>query len=156
MSRVNAVNLPADSQLHARVGENDFLDCYCVEANMPPRQAADVITDFPGWADFLLLIRRIVTTPFGLSNDGPDAEDKMGVFPVEIENSNELIAGFNDKHLNFRVSVISQGGQVFLATWVHTHNIGGKLYLKAIMPFHIAIVRNALQRVYKQSKLSTA
>jgi len=71
----------------------------------------------------------------------------LGVFPVEIENSHELIAGFNDKHLDFRVSVISQDGQVFLATWVHPNNIGGQIYLKVILPFHILIARNALARV---------
>ncbi|MFK7890997.1 MAG: DUF2867 domain-containing protein [Granulosicoccus sp.] len=115
---------------------------------MPPRQAAEVITDFPGWAQFLLVIRKVVTTPFGLSNDGPSGSDKIGIFPVEIETSNEVVAGFNDRHLDFRVSVISEDGHVFLATWVHTHNIGGKIYLNTIMPFHIMISRNALARVH--------
>jgi hypothetical protein len=58
-----------------------------------------------------------------------------------------LIAGFNDKHLDFRVSVISQNGKIFLATWVHTNNIVGQFYLKVILPFDILIVRNALTRV---------
>ena len=96
---------------------------------------------------FLINIRNVVTTPFGLASDGPSAINKVGLFPVESENSHELIAGFNDKHLNFRVSVISQNGRVFLATWVHTNNIAGQIYLKVILPFHILISRNALARV---------
>lgn len=144
---VSSVPLPATSALHARVSEIDFLDCYSVAADLPPRQAADIITDFPGWARVLLQIRRLVTAPFGLSNDGPDAADKVGIFPVESESNTEVIAGFNDRHLNFRVSVISDAGRVFLATWVHPHNFGGRLYLKAILPFHILISRNALKRV---------
>jgi hypothetical protein len=36
---------------------------------------------------------------------------------------------------------------VFLATWVHPHNIGGRVYLTTILPFHILIARNALARV---------
>ena len=144
---VTATELPAHSLLGERVASTDFLDCYCVASDLPPRRAAEVITDFPGWARFLLHIRRIVTSPFGLSNDGPSAPDKVGVFPVETETGRELIAGFNDKHLDFRVSVISQDDQVFLATWVHPHNIGGRLYLKTILPFHILIARNALGRV---------
>ena len=88
-----------------------------------------------------------MTTPFGLVNEGPTATDKIGIFPVEIESGFELIAGFNDKHLDFRVSVLSQDARVFLATWVHPHNVGGRLYLKIIMPFHIVISRNALARV---------
>lgn len=146
--KVNETALPASSALHARCGADDFLDCYSVESDLSPRRAAEVITDFPGWARFLLLIRRAVTTPFGLSNDGPDASDKVGIFPVESDDDSELIAGFNDKHLDFRVSVISEQGQVYLATWVHPNNIGGKAYLKLIMPFHIMIARNALSRVH--------
>ena len=88
-----------------------------------------------------------MTTPFGLSNDGPDAVDKVGVFPVELETEEELIAGFDDKHLDFRVSVISRDGNVYLATWVHRHNLGGRIYLAVIMPFHVMIARNGLARV---------
>ena len=95
-----------------------------------------------------------MTAPFGLSNDGPSAPDKIGAFPVELETEHEIIAGFNDKHLDFRVAVLSLSNHVYLATWVHPHNIGGKLYLKAIMPFHILIARNALARVHKE-KLSS-
>lgn len=118
---------------------------------MTPRRAAEVITEFPGWAKFLLEIRRLITSPFGLSQDGPDASDKLGAFPVERENEQELIAGFDDKHLEFRISVLSINGQIYLATWVQPHNIGGRIYLDAILPFHILIARNALARVKADS-----
>ncbi|MEM1300886.1 MAG: DUF2867 domain-containing protein, partial [Pseudomonadota bacterium] len=75
------------------------------------------------------------------------SENKLGLFPVEIETGDEIIAGFNDKHLDFRVSIMARDGGVYLATWVHTHNFGGRLYLATIMPFHILIARNALARV---------
>lgn len=144
---VTATELPSDSALHARIANGDFLDCYAVAAETGPRRAAEIITAFPRWARFLVAIRRLVTTPFGLSNDGPPAADRVGIFPVESETDRELIAGFNDRHLNFRVSVMSDEGRVFLATWVHPHNFGGRFYLKVIMPFHILIARNALARV---------
>lgn len=144
---VTKTRLPKDSLLWPRVAQGDFLDTYCVRSDLPPRTAAETITDFPGWGKLLLRIRRLITEPFGLSNDGPDVANKVGIFPVETDTSEELIAGFNDRHLDFRVSVLSRGGQVMLSTWVHPHNIGGKLYLAAIMPFHILIVRNALSRV---------
>lgn len=146
-SKVLATNLPDHSALHARFSKGDFLDCYVVEASSSPRDAANVITSFPGWAKVLVQIRKLITEPFGLSNTGPDAPDKVGIFPVEQESESELIAGFNDKHLDFRVSVLSENGKVFLSTWVHPHNIGGRLYLGLIMPFHIMIARDALARV---------
>lgn len=144
---VSKIALPQVSGLHARRVPRDFLDCYSVASDMNARDAANIITDFPGWAKFLLVIRRAVTAPFGLDNDGPDVADKVGIFPVESESDYELIAGFDDKHLNFRVSVLSYEGQVSLATWVAPHNLGGRIYLAVILPFHIAIARNALVRV---------
>lgn len=150
-TKVSATPLPSDSTLHRRVAEGDFLDCYSVQATVPTRRAAEIITDFPGWAQVLLSIRRVVTAPFGLSQDGPKADDKVGPFPVESETESEMIAGFNDRHLEFRVAVLSRDGRVSLATWVHTHNLGGRLYLAAIMPFHILVARNALARVARHS-----
>lgn len=144
---VRKSNLPAQSLLWQRVAPGDFLDCYAVRSAIPPRPAAQIIIDFPGWAQMLLRLRRVLTEPFGLSNDGPDAPDKLGIFPVEAETEDEVIAGFDDRHLNFRVSVRAHAGEVTLATWVHPHNFGGRAYLRLILPFHVLIVRNALARV---------
>lgn len=147
MARVVETSLDAESLLSPRVADGDFIDCYSVSARATPRRAAEIITDFPGWARALLLLRRMVTAPFGLSNDGPEAPDKVGPFPVEAETDRELVAGFDDRHLDFRVSVRSEDGRVSLATWVHPHNACGWLYLRAILPFHILIARDALARV---------
>lgn len=144
---VSEFPLPASSALHGFISPGDFVDCYGTPSDMAPRQAAEVITDFPGWVAPLLFIRRLVTAPFGLSHDGPEASDKLGPFPVVSETDDEVIAGFNDKHLDFRISVMRFEGKILLSTWVHTHNIGGKIYLRAIMPFHILIARSGAARV---------
>ena len=147
MGEVQSTALDRDSRLQGRVEPGDFIDCYTVAAGLGPREAARVITDFPGWARWLLQVRRVITAPFGLSQDGPEAPDKIGPFPVEAETERELVAGFDDKHLDVRVSVWSEEGRVSLATWVRPHNIGGRLYLALIMPFHVAIAKDALRRV---------
>ncbi len=143
---VRKIPLPADSLLHGYMQKGDFVDCFATQADMSPREAAEIIVDFPGWAQPLLKLRGLVTAPFGLSQDGPDAADKLGPFPVEQETEHEIIAGFNDKHLNFRVSVMCKDGQLSLATWVHRNNIGGRIYLAAILPFHVLIARNGVAR----------
>lgn len=150
MARVTAHPLPSKSALHDRFEPGDFLDCFAVAATASPREAAEIITSFPGWAQALVQLRRAVTAPFGLKNDPPaDAKDVIGIFPVESESARELIAGFDDKHLNFRISVMQEDGLLTLATWVRPHNFGGRIYLKTIMPFHILIARDALARVAK-------
>ncbi|MEJ6402645.1 DUF2867 domain-containing protein [Yoonia sp. 2307UL14-13] len=147
MAEVRAIPLPDGSVLHERRVAGDFLDCYAVASDASPREAAEIITDFPGWARGLLILRRVLTAPFGLDNDGPDVPDKIGPFPVESNTGTELIAGFDDRHLDFRVSVMAVAGRVSLATWVLPHNGGGRIYLAAIMPFHIAIAKDSLRRV---------
>lgn len=146
-ARVCTVPLPPFSALHDRFQPGDFLDCYGVTSDMSPRDGAEIITRFPGWAQLLVRLRSLLVAPFGLRTSGPAADDKLGPFPVTQESETELIAGFNDKHLDFRVSVTAMDGLVTLATWVRPHNPGGRVYLAAIMPFHILIARNALARV---------
>lgn len=144
---VLTTNLPPWSRLHVRIGPQDFLDCYAVSSPLPPRRAAEIIVDFPPWVRGLFKLRRVLTTPFCLSNDGPPAVDKIGMFPVESEDHHELIAGFDDRHLEFRIAVLSRDGRVSFATWVHPHNAGGRVYLRAILPFHVLVVRDAMRRV---------
>ena len=146
---VTKIELPPGSLLEAYRRPGDFLDCYAVASTLAPRPAAEEIVQFPEWAQALVALRNIVTAPFGLYADGPDAADKLGVFPVEQETETEIIAGFDDRHLDFRVSVMAHAGRVSLATWVRPHNFGGRLYLTLIMPFHIAISRDAVRRVAK-------
>ncbi|WP_372573733.1 DUF2867 domain-containing protein [Ruegeria jejuensis] len=151
MPSVTRSDLPRSSRLHRRLRKGDFLDCFSVPSDLPPRQAAEIITSFPAWAMALVRLRGLLVAPFGISRTGPEAADKVGIFPVEHDGDTEVIAGFNDRHLDFRVSIHSEAGRVSLATWVHRHNLGGRLYLAAILPFHILIARNALARVGRAS-----
>ncbi len=153
---VTKTGLPPDSRLHGYVSQGDFLDCYEVQSPLGARAAAEIIVTFPGWAKVLVALRGLLVAPFGLMNDGPGDGDKLGPFPVERSDTREVIAGFNDKHLDFRVSVYSAEGRVSLATWVQPHNIGGRGYLAAILPFHILIARNALARVARAGRVTEA
>lgn len=147
MTQIRRTTLPGTSRLHARKGPADFLDCYSVASDLSPRAAAEIVADFPGWVAALVGLRNWLVHPFGLAPDGGAAADKIGAFPVEHADAHEVVAGFDDRHLNFRVSIFAEAGHVHLATWVHPHHLGGRAYLALIMPFHILIARNALARV---------
>ncbi|MEM9622860.1 MAG: DUF2867 domain-containing protein [Pseudomonadota bacterium] len=164
---VNKVALPANSRLQGYIAAGDFIDCYAVASALDARAAADIALNFPAWTRGLLALRNTLVAPFGLATDGSatqglategattgesESVEQIGLFPIDptpAENTapDELLVGFNDKHLNFRISILATGHQVHLATWVHPHNLGGHLYLGLVMPFHIVIVRDALQRV---------
>lgn len=153
---VAACPLPADSALHGYTAPGDFLDCYRVDSPLKARPAAEIIVAFPGWAQGLLGLRNLLVAPFGLAGEAPEGMARIGIFPVVSETEDELIAGFDDRHLNFRVAVLARDGRIHLATWVHPHNTGGRMYLRAVMPFHVLIVRNALARVERAALANRA
>ena len=138
-----------------------FIDAYRVAVDgtaLNARRAADnMFTHNPGWIEALLSLRNLLVRPFGLkeSGDGEPAPGGMiGLFPVISETPERLVAGFNDRHLDFRVVVDvapSQGGQqVTATTLVQTHNVLGRAYLAIVLPFHRLIVRTLLQRAFRQ------
>ena len=69
------------------------------------------------------------------------------------ETRERLVAGFNDRHLDFRVVVDvapsgeGKGQNVTATTLVLTHNWLGRAYLAVIMPFHRLIVPAMLRQV---------
>lgn len=149
--------LPPFSALHDRFQAGDFIDCFRVTSDVPLREAADIITDFPGWAKALVALRNVIVLPFGLTGALPSdfaGQEKIGMFPLESATEQEIIAGFDDKHLDFRVSVMRDGEDILLATWVHRHNLLGRAYLATIMPFHVAIARDALRRVASTGQMA--
>ena len=77
--------------------------------------------------------------------------DSIGIFPVISETPDRLVAGLDDKHLDFRIVVdvasSGQGQDVTATTLVRTRNLLGRVYLATIMPFHRLIVRALLRQV---------
>jgi len=68
-------------------------------------------------------------------------------FPVLLETPGEVVMGFDDRHLDFRVVVAVAGGFAVLSTLVRCHNAWGRAYLAAILPFHRAIAVRMIEGV---------
>ena len=119
------------------------------------RQAAEkMLARWPRWIESLLALRNRMVAPFGLKTPVPGKTkpvDSIGIFPVISETPDRLVAGLDDKHLDFRIVVdvasSGQGQDVTATTLVRTHNLLGRVYLATIMPFHRLIVRALLRQV---------
>lgn len=148
MTRTTKAVLPPHSLLHSYIQQGDFLDCYKCPTILPVDDAAQRAMTFPSWAKGLLRLRNIIVAPLGLKNDFPEGE-KIGPFPIDQRNENEVILGLDDSHLNFRISILTTGTEAYCATWVHRNNWLGRIYLAAIMPFHVLIVRNAVSQIWR-------
>ena len=107
----------------------------------------------PRWVELLMMLRDAIVAPFGLTT-GKSARhakgDRIGMFPVISETPERIVAGFNDRHLDFRVLVdiapTAQGQRVTATTLVLTHNLLGRAYLTVIKPFHRLVVRAMLKQ----------
>lgn len=157
---------PADGALHGYYTEGDFLDGQCVPLPHPVPDAAElaIATFFhmPGWARILLKLRNLLMRPFGLKTGGPDEMQPPtrealnnctygGIFAVHFASPDEVVLGIDDRHLDFRVSVLRDrvDDVVAISTWVHPHNILGCLYLAVVYPFHRVIVASTLANAVK-------
>ena len=141
-----------------------FADAFRVtvsDAGLDARVAAErMFSHNPRWVQMLLDLRNAIVAPFGLKTSGKDevgTGGMIGLFPVLSETPEQLIAGFDDHHLDFRVVVDvvpvdgSRDQEVTATTLVLTHNVIGRAYLTAIMPFHRRIAKSLLAQVSQVS-----
>jgi len=101
----------------------------------------------PKWIGGLMALRNCLVGPLGLktSVSGPTAaRDRIGFFPVISETPGRVVLGLDDKHLDFRIAVdvVPAGSrqQITTTTLVRPHNLLGRVYLAAVLPFHRVIV----------------
>jgi hypothetical protein len=135
-----------------------FRDAFSVvvdDTALDARHAAEkMLGRSPRWIEQLLALRNFLVTPFGLKTAAPNTtrrSDIIGLFPVVSQTPDRLVAGFDDKHLDFRVVVdvaaAGAGQRVTATTLVLTHNLLGRVYLTTILPFHRLVVRALLRQV---------
>jgi hypothetical protein len=126
----------------------------------PDVLARFIFAEQPSWIGALIQVRDGIVAGFGLktarhlatlSSDG--TAPRISIFRVFSSSETEIVLGENDKHLDFRVSILctpasppATGGQLTLSTVVHCHNRLGRAYLSVIAPFHRQIVKASLRR----------
>lgn len=158
---VETAPLPKESLLWSLHAPGDFIDGYRVRAAYAPRHAAEIALRFPAWVRLLLRLRGLLLSPFDLKSQGMAAQDmssqaksgdSIAIFPVTHESAQELVLGLDDHHLDFRISFFARDGYIHSGTWVRRHNRFGRLYLAAVMPFHILIAKQMLARLHRHAE----
>ncbi len=133
----------------------DFADAWRLE-DIPAAPALAVaqraFAHAPRWVDLLMVVRTLAVAPFGLkTGHQTGGTRRIGMFPVLSQTDARIIMGMDDKHLDFRLVVdveptVDNLAAATATTLVRTHNLGGRLYLRLIMPFHRIIVPAMLAR----------
>lgn len=115
----------------------------------------------PRWADMLMRIRNAFARLIGLDTGGYKRDTYVSdyypigsravYFTVIDRNDNEILMAENDKHLNFRVSVLKIQEEaityIYLSTVVKFNNSLGRLYFFFVKPFHRIIIISLLKRL---------
>lgn len=163
---VSAVALPPASRVSGSYARTDLADAFAMR--LPPGASTDpetlarfIFTQQPRWLGSLMGLRDLLVARFGLKTatqlqDPAKAgqHPRVGIFRIYETRSHEIVLGEDDKHLDFRLSVLHEtlpavdgsASQVVLSTVVHCHNRLGRLYILLIAPFHRAIVQATLRR----------
>jgi Protein of unknown function (DUF2867) len=172
--RVIECNLPSGSALGSDVvSDAYFHDSYRAPLMRPELGIVEIFFALfghtPIWMKFLLIVRNAVARVFGL--EAPTVGeimkptirreyrvgDKIGPWPIFAIADNEIIAGRNNKHLDFRVSVLKatdvEEASVTVSTICLVHNVFGKIYLFFIVPFHRRGVRALMSNAVAAKRL---
>jgi hypothetical protein len=156
--------LPPESKIANAYASMNLADAYSIElpsgaSNNPELLARFIFSHQASWIRGLIGIRDAIVGRFGLKTAkqltalGTESNaGRVGIFKIYDASPTEIILGEDDKHLDFRLSVLcskhpSTGGkrQLTLSTVVHCHNRLGRLYILVIAPFRRLVVRSSLR-----------
>ena len=143
-NRQTAIPAPPCADAERVLPGHQFADAYKVVAprGMDAIEATRLaFAHGPAWVRALMSLRNRLGRLVGLK-----PAPSRG-FPVVSESPSEVVLGFDDKHLDFRIIVEVGGGFATVTTVVRWHNLWGRAYLAAIMPFHRAIAARMIEGV---------
>lgn len=91
----------------------------------------------------------------GISHDTLKVGDRLGIFKVFDRRADELLLGEDDRHLDFRVSVLvrndGSADWAIVSTVVRFNSWLGRAYFLPVRPFHKLIVPAMLRNAYQRA-----
>ncbi|MES2938801.1 MAG: DUF2867 domain-containing protein [Pseudomonadota bacterium] len=166
--------MPAETALDQEfVEEAFFIDSYQISLTHGSATVVDiffaVFGHHPAWLKAVLLVRHRVGAWFGLQAASTSevmsprraasyrVGQHIGPWSIYFLGDRELVAGRDNKHLDFRLSVFKRGSgpsaSAVVSTVCRTHNRFGRMYLRTIAPFHQWGVQRLLRRAGEAGRL---
>lgn len=172
ISKIVACPLPSNSIIQssfpaidyddAFIGNFSFLDDLSIEECVHA-----FFESAPNWVRKLIGFRDTLVRIFGLKSSGVinqkpqeanfkvEVGNGLGLFKIIEKSDREVMMGEDDKHLNFRVSLLltrednSNNYNLTIATAVKMKNLWGKLYFLPVKPIHKLIVPVMLRGIIR-------
>ncbi len=165
-NKIRKTEIPPASRCPGYLERIDYRDAFCAPLADGSRSVEDLyialFAHSPAWVTVLLALRNKIAGFIGLddykdaagiSREELRAGARSGLFFIYAIDGDEVIAGGDDRHLNFRVTVMKRDGEVVIGTLVMYHNRLGRAYMSLIRPFHQMIVRAMLQKAVKEKRI---
>ncbi len=155
------VSAPAQSGVIRLYQSVHLLDAFAIglpagASRDPGTLARFIVAHQPSWVERLTSLRDTIVALFGLKTArdlaalaGREGAGRVGIFRIYGKSENEILLGEDDRHLDFRISVLCGPQDVTVTTVVHCHNLLGRAYLFVIAPFHRLVVKASLRRAAK-------
>jgi hypothetical protein len=162
--RAISVPLPPESAITRAYASTHLADAYSIElptgaSTNPELLARFIFAHQAPWISKLMAVRDTLVAGFGLktarhlaSLDAQSETGRLDIFKIYSTSPTEVVLGEDDKHLDFRLSVLCSGRsspgagrRLILSTVVHCHNRLGRLYILLIAPFHRLVVQSSLR-----------
>ncbi|MCJ7932237.1 MAG: DUF2867 domain-containing protein [Chryseobacterium sp.] len=171
--KVKKIEFPEKSVLSREKNGFDYADSFAgiLPGNGQKTEIADIgkafFTSGPQWGKKMFAFRNKVVGLLGLKTGAEtcrtqnaeeftcEVGERVGLFKVFDKTENEIILGEDDKHLDFRISLLfdknaGTENSLTISTTVKFHNWLGILYFLPVRPFHQLIVPAMLKNIIGQ------
>jgi len=174
--KIVKTSFPEKSILNTIENKYDYVDsfqgCYTDDENKitSTEIGKAFFLSGPKWVGKLFTLRNKIVAIFGLKTSKElnnrqkllntfkcEPNERIGLFKVFNKTENEVILGENDKHLDFRISLLKtpnhiEKKNIIITTTVKYNNWFGKLYFISVKPFHKLIVPVMLKSIINELK----
>jgi hypothetical protein len=159
------VAIPRQSEAAVYIRFPDFMDAFAIRLPADATRSAEILARFIfsrhlPWVERLMRIRDAVAGRCGLKTASNLVEEtieenaaRIGLFSIYSTSETEIVLGADDRHLDFRVSVLWADDPVaapmprlIVTTTVKCHNRLGRAYIFIVAPFHRLVVKAYLRR----------
>ena len=158
-----------DQSVLSRKEHYDFIDSYSAtfvtdKVISSDDLARSFFSSDSKWITYLFVLRNKIVSLFGLKTGENNQQqvllnsyvvgESIGLFKIIQKTEKEIIFGENDKHLDFKVSLLIDQSKISnsvitISTVVIFNNFFGRFYFFFIKSFHKLIVPNMLKKMVR-------
>ena len=145
---VRAVAVPPSPMAERTLSRVDYADAFAVAlppgAPRDPEQLARRVLDSPPpWVLAAMALRNAVVLPLGLKSP----RSARAIFPLLDRDEREIVLGLDDRHLDFRASILVEGDTVVVSTRVRFNSALGRAYFTPVRLAHPIVVKAMMRRL---------